>query len=77
MEKGLIIEGGKIIINNEKGISLGNRIIIKSFLKILAKITRPLLVSISAQLILAALKNEEAAEAFLQDVLEEVDSTQD
>lgn len=75
MEKGLIIEGGKVIISNEKGISLGNRIIIKSFLRILAKIARPLLVSISAQLIIAAMKSEEDAEAFLQDVLEEVDST--
>jgi hypothetical protein len=76
MEKAITIENGNVIIANEKGISFANRIIIKSFLKILAKIARPLLVSITAQLIVAALKNEQDAETFLQDVLEQVDTTE-
>jgi hypothetical protein len=73
MERALTIEDGKVIIVNEKGISFGNRIIIKSFLRILAKIARPLLVSITAQLVIAAMNSSEEADAFLQDVLEEVD----
>lgn len=75
MAKALTVDNDKVIITNEKTVSFGNRIIIKSFVRIIAKIARPLLVSISAQLILAAMKNEEDAEAFLHDVLEEVDST--
>ncbi len=75
MERGLIIEDGKVIIANEKSVSFGNRIIIKSFLRILTKIARPLLVSITAQLVLAAMKSEADAEAFLEDVLEQLDSS--
>lgn len=75
MDRALTIEDGKVVIANEKGISLANRIIIKSFLRILGKIARPLLVSITAQLILAALQSEADAEAFLEDVLDQVDTT--
>lgn len=74
MAKALFIENQNVVISNEQKISFGNRIIVKSFVKIIGKIARPLLVSITALVIKAASKTEEDAEAFLQDVLDEVDA---
>ena len=73
MERALTVEGDKVTFANEKSIGLGTRIIIRTFLRGLTKMARPLLVSITAQILVAALSTENDVSDFLNDVLEEVD----
>lgn len=74
MERALTVEGDKVNFANEKSIGIGTRIIIRTFLRSLTKMARPLLVSITAQILKAALSTENEVSDFLNDVLEEVDA---
>jgi len=74
MEKQLVIEGEKAIFSPNSGVSLAGRILIKNFLKILKKLAKPILVTITAQIVKAAAENEDEAETFLRDVLDEIDT---
>jgi hypothetical protein len=73
MAKAMTVVDQKVVFQNEKSIGLGTRIIIKTFVKTLSKIARPLLVSITAQILISALSTENEVSDFLNDVLEEID----